>query len=47
MSRDILIALVITVLAVILGVTVDPVLLFLVVFAIVYLFARRHAHSVR
>lgn len=40
MLRDALIALIITVAAIILGLTVHPVLFFLIAFAIVYLFAR-------
>lgn len=41
MLADILIALLITAVAVVLGVIVHPVLFFLVVLAIVWLFARR------
>jgi hypothetical protein len=40
MLRDILIALVITAIAVVLGVVVHPILFFVVVLAVVYLFAR-------
>jgi hypothetical protein len=40
MLRDVLIALVITAIAVVLGVVVHPVLFFIVVLAVVYLFAR-------
>jgi hypothetical protein len=40
MIRDILIALVITAIAIVLGVVVHPVLFFIVVLAVVYLFAR-------
>jgi len=40
MLGDILIALVITAIAVVLGVVVHPILFFIVVLAVVYLFAR-------
>ncbi len=40
MLGDILIALVITAVAIVLGVVVHPILFFLVVLAVVYLFAR-------
>jgi hypothetical protein len=40
MLGDILIALVITAIAIVLGIVVHPVLFFIVVLAVVYLFAR-------
>ena len=40
MLGDVLIALVITALAIVLGVVVHPILFFIVVLAVVYLFAR-------
>ena len=40
MLGDILIALVITVIAIVLGITVHPILFFVVVLAVIYLFAR-------
>jgi hypothetical protein len=40
MVRDIIIALIITVIGVVLGIAVHPVLFFIVVLAVVYLFAR-------
>ena len=40
MLADLLIALVITAIAVVLGVTVHPVLFFLIVFAVIWLVAR-------
>ncbi|MBV8985665.1 MAG: hypothetical protein JO248_14615 [Acidimicrobiia bacterium] len=43
MVRDVIIAIVITLIAVALGLTVHPVLLFLIVLAIVWLLARRRA----
>jgi hypothetical protein len=43
MIRDLLIALLIVVVAVVLGVAVHPVLLFLLVLAAVWLFSRRAA----
>jgi hypothetical protein len=45
MIFDILVALVITVIAVVLGITVHPVLLFIIVLAIVYLVARSRSRS--
>jgi hypothetical protein len=45
MVFDVLVALAITILAVILGITVHPVLLFLIVLAIVYLVARHRGRS--
>jgi hypothetical protein len=44
MLRDILIALLITAIAVVLGVVVHPILFFIVVLAVVYLFARVRSH---
>ncbi len=46
MLFDVLVALVITAIAVILGVTVHPLLFFLIALAIIYLFAR-HAGGAR
>jgi hypothetical protein len=43
MIRDLMIALVIVVLAVVLGVAVHPLLLLLLVFAAIWLFSRRTA----
>ena len=45
MLFDILVALAITVLAVVLGITVHPVLLFIIVLAIVYLVVRHRGRS--
>jgi hypothetical protein len=45
MIFDILVALVITAIAVVLGITVHPVLLFIIVLAIVYLVARSRSRS--
>jgi hypothetical protein len=45
MVFDVVVALAITILAVILGITVHPVLLFLIVLAIVYLVARHRGRS--
>jgi hypothetical protein len=45
MLTDILIALLITIVAVALGATVHPLLFFLVVFAIIYLVARRRGRA--
>lgn len=45
MIFDILVALVITAIAIVLGVTVHPVLLFIVVLAIVYLVVRSRGRS--
>ncbi|HET6964868.1 MAG TPA: hypothetical protein VFH58_08850 [Acidimicrobiales bacterium] len=45
MLADILIALLITVVAVVLGLTVHPVLFFLIVLAVVWLLARHRAHG--
>jgi hypothetical protein len=45
MVFDILVALAITVIAVVLGVTVHPVLLFIIVLAAVYLLARSRSRS--
>jgi hypothetical protein len=42
---DIVVALIITILAVVLGITVHPVLLFIIVLAIVYLVARHRGRS--
>ncbi|MHB1927937.1 MAG: hypothetical protein ACYCUG_00620 [Acidimicrobiales bacterium] len=44
MVADILIALLITAVAIVLGIAVHPVLFFLVVLAIVWLFVRRGSH---
>jgi hypothetical protein len=44
MLGDILIALVITVIAIVLGIVVHPILFFIVVLAVVYLFARVRSH---
>lgn len=41
MITDVLIALLITIVAIVLGIAVHPVLFFVIVLAIVYLFARR------
>lgn len=43
MLADILVALLITAVAIVLGIVVHPVLFFLVVLAIVWLFARRRS----
>jgi hypothetical protein len=43
MGFDILVALVITAIAVVLGITVHPLLLFIIVLAVVYLVARRRS----
>jgi hypothetical protein len=43
MVFDILVALVITAIAVVLGITVHPLLLFIIVLAVVYLVARRRS----
>ncbi len=45
MVSDILIALVITVIAIVLGIAVHPLLFFLVVFAILWLVMRRRSGS--
>lgn len=45
MVFDILVALVITAIAVVLGITVHPVLLFIIVLAIVYLVVRSRGRS--
>jgi hypothetical protein len=45
MVFDILVAIVITAIAVVLGITVHPVLLFIIVLAIVYLVARSRGRS--
>ncbi len=45
MVFDIVVALIITILAVVLGITVHPVLLFIIVLAIVYLVARHRGRS--
>ena len=45
MVFDILVALVITVIAIVLGITVHPVLLFIIVLAVVYLFARHRSRA--
>ena len=45
MLFDILVALVITALAVVLGITVHPVLLFIIVLAVVYLVVRSRGRS--
>jgi hypothetical protein len=45
MVFDILVALVITAIAVVLGVTVHPVLLFIIVLAVVYLVVRSRGRS--
>jgi len=45
MVFDIVVALLITILAVVLGITVHPVLLFIIVLAIVYLVARHRGRS--
>jgi hypothetical protein len=44
MLGDILIALVITAIAIVLGIVVHPILFFIVVLAVVYLFARVRSH---
>jgi hypothetical protein len=44
MLGDILIALLITVIAIVLGIVVHPILFFVVVLAVVYLFARVRSH---
>jgi len=43
MVRDVVLAVVITIIAVALGLTVHPVLFFLIILAIVWLLARRRA----
>ncbi len=45
MLADILIALLITVVAIVLGLTVHPVLFFLIVLAVVWMFARHRANG--
>jgi hypothetical protein len=45
MVFDILVALVITALAVVLGITVHPVLLFIIVLAVIYLVVRSRGSS--
>ena len=45
MVFDILVALVITAIAIVLGVTVHPVLLFIIVLAVVYLVVRSRGRS--
>jgi hypothetical protein len=45
MIFDILVALVITAIAIVLGVTVHPVLLFIIVLAVVYLVVRSRGRS--
>jgi len=45
MVFDILVALIITVIAVVLGVTVHPLLTFIIVLAVVYLLARHRARG--
>jgi hypothetical protein len=45
MVFDIVVALVITVIAIVLGITVHPVLLFIIVLAAVYLFARHRSRA--
>ncbi len=45
MVFDILVALVITVIAVALGITVHPLLAFIVILAVVYLFARHRSRA--
>ena len=45
MVFDIVVALLITILAVVLGITVHPVLLFIIVLAVVYLVARHRGRS--
>jgi hypothetical protein len=45
MVFDIIVALVITAVAVVLGITVHPVLLFIIVLAIVYLVARHRSRA--
>jgi hypothetical protein len=44
MLMDILIALAITVVAIVLGITVHPLLFFILVLAVVWLFARHGTH---
>jgi hypothetical protein len=43
MVRDLLLALVITVVAIVLGIAVHPLLFLLIVFAVLFLFTRRAA----
>jgi hypothetical protein len=45
MFFDILVALAITVLAIVLGITVHPVLFFIIVLAVVYLLARHRSRA--
>jgi hypothetical protein len=45
MVFDILVALAITVLAIVLGITVHPVLFFIIVLAVVYLLARHRSRA--
>jgi hypothetical protein len=45
MVFDILVALAITVLAIVLGIAVHPVLFFIIVLAVVYLFARHRSRA--
>jgi hypothetical protein len=45
MAFDIVVAVLITILAVVLGITVHPVLLFIIVLAIVYLVVRHRGRS--
>ena len=45
MLFDVVVALLITVLAIVLGITVHPVLFFIVVLAVVYLFARHRSRA--
>lgn len=42
MLRDLVIALIVTVIAVVLGITVHPMLFFLIILAVIYLVARRN-----
>jgi hypothetical protein len=45
MVFDVVVALLITVIAIVLGITVHPVLLFIIVLAVVYLFARHRSRA--
>lgn len=42
MLRDLVIALIVTLIAVVLGITVHPMLFFLIILAVIYLVARRN-----
>lgn len=47
MVGDVLLALLITAIAVVLGLTIHPVLFFIIAFAIIYLLARHHGGGAR